>query len=292
MQTDHLSPQPWFLDDIVCRNIVAEGNLLVVYDNPHIRFKGTPTLLFGHFRGNASQRAVAGLMEKADQLARLLDKTCLLGPMDGSTWMSYRLPLEGCGAQFLGDVDADSDWIDPLLYCGFSFADYYQSTIAPMPEISLRSVEGITIRSITPQTLSADLRLLYPLCEAAFAQNEFFSPLGEASFIRQYESFAPLLYAGLSRIALIDDEAVAFILAYPDLTDSRRCVIKTAARHPQRRIPGLVRALESATYAAARASGCSQVIHALMHEDNPSLQRSQAEGSTILRQYALFVKQL
>ena len=281
--------------------ITAERNgglaaSLTLYDNPYISYHGKRTVLFGDLdlpENNVD--ACQALFQKAEEEVRKAGKEYLLGPMNGSTWHEYRLPLQGNAPMFSGDCLTPASWVEILQNAGYDQADDYHSSIAVIGAYSEPRVPvHVVIRPITPESLSNDLHLLYPLCLQAFARAPYFSPISEEAFIAQYEAARPLLEAGLSNIALCEEKAVAFLLAYPDQLnrDETIVVAKTVARHPEARIPGLVKSLADVLYNTAGSKGYTHAVHAFMHDANQSVQRSEEFGGTLLRSYALFAKSL
>ncbi len=269
---------------------------LGMYDNPAIRFRGGDTMLFGDLRIPAGREdLLTALLQRAKPEAAIQGKQYLIGPMNGSTWRDYRLPLDGEAAMFSGDSALPASWKRPIEHAGFAIADTYRSSIGGIaPGLLQPSLTGVAIRTITAATLRDDLTSLYPLCMSAFGDAPYFSPLPEDDFISQYEAARPLLGPGLSFIAHQGEAAVGFILAYPDLLAPERktIVIKTLAKHPGRRIPGLTRYLVDTVYCEAARQGYARAIHAFMHDDNHSVKRSDDYGATTFRRYALFAKRI
>jgi hypothetical protein len=267
---------------------------LSLYDNPRISYRGEPTMLFGDLNFTSGEEAAA-LMQKASEVAGKAGKAFLLGPMNGSTWQEYRVPLQGDAPLFSGDLGTPALLGTWLQQAGFGQAETYRSSVSgihkgPKPRIP----EGICIRTITPGSLASDLKILYPLCMRAFALAPYFTPVTEQLFARQYESARPLLQDGLSYIALHEGRGAAFIFAYADTlrTDLKTAVIKTIARDPESGVPGLITSMADTLYQAAWENGYRSVVHAFMHDNNRSVQRSQEFGGTILRSYALYAKSL
>jgi L-amino acid N-acyltransferase YncA len=99
----------------------------------------------------------------------------------------------------------------------------------------------------------------------------------------------------LVQLAWDQDRLVGIGLAIPDLlapVAERRLIIKTLAILPSRAYAGLGYALLEAAHQAGYAQGYRQAIHALMHQQNPSLVLSSRYHSQPLRHYVLMGKGL
>jgi hypothetical protein len=82
-------------------------------------------------------------------------------------------------------------------------------------------------------------------------------------------------------------EPVGFLFGVPDFAQGpqpTQAILKTYASLT----PGVGRALADAFHARAHAKGFTHVVHALMREDNVSLQHSAALGATVFRRYGLW----
>lgn len=266
---------------------------LSLYDNPHIRIHEKPALLFGDLSlSEAVPAANALLMEGAEQEVRLMGYSMLLGPMNGSTWHSYRLPVTGDLPVFAGDLAMPTSWSRQLLASGYQHDASYHSSSAPIMECNASTLEeGLDIRPLHAENLEASLAPIHELCMLAFAKAPYFSPINQADFIKLYRQAAPAIAAGLSYTAWQATQLQAFIFAYPDVA-KQAVVIKTIARHPKSPYIGLAKLLGDTVCVRARALGLRTAIHAYMHDDNRSVVRSQQYGSTVIRRYALFRKEL
>ncbi len=99
-----------------------------------------------------------------------------------------------------------------------------------------------------------------------------------------------------SELVLIAEEGtrpVGFVLSYPDRVPGR-LVLKTLATAPDRRGLGLGTVLTARIHQIASQLGFKQVIHALMHSQNPSQHvslRASAGGAALWRRYALYARE-
>lgn len=135
---------------------------------------------------------------------------------------------------------------------------------------------------------------IHELSLTAFAENAFYTPIPLGEFRRLYDPLRPLLDPALVRLARTESgRLVGVVLAYPDPLGARaggipRVVLKSLAVHPDARGTGLGTRLTAEVHSAAASAGAGAVIHALMHEGNPSNRISAGARSRLFRRYALF----
>jgi ribosomal protein S18 acetylase RimI-like enzyme len=232
----------------------------------------------------------------------------VLGPMDGSSWMRYRLPLAepvltpDPPATFLGEPPAVSGLAEAFAAAGFRTAALYESRIDLDPaspskrgdeRVRRAAAAGLGFRSLEPESFEEELRTLHALSLAAFAENHFYTPLSWEGFRALYEPLRTLIDPSLVIVAEREGSAVGFVFGYPDLLDPRRdpsprVVLKTLAVHPEARGVGLGSLLTQLLTSAAAARGAPAVIHALMATDNRSVSVSAGRQGQLFRRYALF----
>jgi GNAT superfamily N-acetyltransferase len=260
--------------------------------------------------GSYSASDAAAGRELLDRACAELERrgcTLAVGPMDGSTWGRYRLITErGDEPLFFLEPDNPDDWPDHFRTSGFvPLAEYVSTLVTDLTETDPRMERvaerfagaGVTIRPFRPYDLDGDLGRIFHVSVRSFEKNLLYTPIPEAVFKAQYAAVAPYVQPELVLIAEREDEPVGFVFAIPDLLRIRRgepadtVVVKTLAVLPGRAQAGLGKLLLLRAYEAARKSGFTRAIHALMHEDNGSRNLGN-ETSRVIRRYTLFGKVL
>ena len=265
-----------------------------LYDNPHIKHNCQDVLLFGNIDATQAEELLK-LMHKAEEVAQQQGKQYLVGPINGSTWSDYRLPLTEAKALFSGDLAQPLFYAVVLQDTGYEILHRYFSAVSGITEkeyTGIQQPEGIAIRGINTDDLTTDLQKLYPLCAAAFSENVLFSPIDEATFVKKYLQYSALLNSDFVLVAEQDSNIIAFVFAYPDMMDSKRMVMKTIARHPQHRVPGLIDNMIKIVLSNAAEKGYTEIVHAFMHEANQSVMISERYSGSIIREYGLFIKSI
>jgi hypothetical protein len=222
--------------------------------------------------------------------------TGLIGPMDGDTWHAYRLITDTDGTPpFLMEPVSGPHDADAFAAAGFAPISRYVSTrttlaaaIGPEPV----SVEGVTVTAWDGSDPTGFVRRLYALSAGAFRANAFFKPLDIDGFLALYAPVMPLVDPRFVLFAHDEAGALAgFLFGVPNRLEgpaARTVILKTYASLRR----GVGHVLADRFHRAARDAGFVDVIHALMHESNASLERSGRHGATIFRRYALMGREL
>lgn len=270
----------------------------------------TPTLpgaetekigLIGHYA--AFDDAAADVLLTA-ATTRLADAgcTCALGPMDGATWRPYRFVTEpGDHPPFFLEPTHPAAY--PAQFARHGFAPYLHYYSALVPDLSALPAPaptpplGVTVRTLDPNRLAAELGRLYALTRRCFADNPLYTPPPEAAFLAQYRTLLPVIDPELVLIAEHDAQPVGYLFMLPDLCQKQRgesidtVLLKTMAVVPELRGYGLGRWLLAHGQQRACERGYRRAIHALMHQRNPS-RRISSRYAEPLRQYALLARPL
>lgn len=262
--------------------------------------------ILGHF---AAEQAAAARTVLDAACAELRARGCdlAIGPMDGTTWRSYRLIVErGETPPFFLEPDHPPAWPEWWRAAGFDVLARYYSTLNPLsdePDPRASRIEekmrdaGVTIRPIDPARFEQELEGIYELSLASFADNYLYTPIGLTEFLGLYRAIQPVVRPEFVLVAEQGSACVGFLFAVPDLLQVRRTgatdaiVVKTLAVRPGRAFAGLGALLLERLRVTARAAGLCHAVHALMHEANGS-RNCATPGSRTLRTYALFARGL
>jgi ribosomal protein S18 acetylase RimI-like enzyme len=264
------------------------------------------TGLIGHYESTDSDGGAGLLREAAARLA-FVGAVRVLGPMNGSTWGRYRLALppepgDDPEPPYLSEPWNPADYPRHFQAAGFRVAATYESAIVealsePDPrrdELAERvRARGAVIRPLDLARFDDELRALYELSVAAFAENLYYSPITFHEFRARYLPLRPLLDPELVRMAEdAEGRLLGFVFAFPDLLTMQagrpvRAVLKTLATAPAARGLGLGAFLTDEVRRLAHEKGYASVIHALMQADNASIRISR-HTARVFRRYALY----
>ncbi|MCK7611175.1 hypothetical protein [Roseibium sediminicola] len=246
---------------------------------------GRRTAAIGCGAFEAVESGAAFLRETCDRL-REEGYEAVVGPMDGSTWGAYRLPVwtDGSPGFFMEPAAGPHD-LGAYETAGFEVAELHvSSTAAPGSRGYADLVQGLGVDSWNGEEPEKLLASAHRLVMEGFARTPFFTPVPEDMFVARY---APLLAHADPRLILrAVDEAGAvrgLTLSFPDPLRKGAVVLKTYVGS----LPGAGRVMADRVHELAGELGFTEVIHALMREGIASEAQSRKFGGTVFRRYAL-----
>lgn len=253
-------------------------------------WNGAPAAAIGQLAIDDPDAGAALLSLACERLSER-GRSAVLAPMEGDTWHAYRAVTECDGSPpfALEPVSGEHD-VAALRASGFAPVTEYVSARAPVPAVpsAAPDVPGVVIRAWDGQGADALLDRLFALSGSSFADKLFFKPIERDGFLALYR---PLLTAIDPRLVLFafDDggDLAGFLFGLPDWTQRAKpdtAILKTYAS----RRAGVGHLLAHAFHEHARDLGYAKVIHALMHVDNVSRDRSAQHDGAVFRRYTLF----
>lgn len=256
---------------------------------------GQRTAGVGKFSCKTAQGGTA-LLQRAIDMLREEGFAAVIGPMDGTTWNSYRLVIESdASAPFLMEPQSGADDEAAFQAAGFGrISEYFSSRVALAGfEVDAPATGGVL--QVTPwdgTDPEGHFTSVYELSCRAFANNAFYTPISREVFLGMYLPFVPMLIPDLVLFARnAQGDLVGFLFGIPNFGSAPRpdsVILKTYASLQQ----GAGRALSARFHANARSLGFTTAIHALIHNDNQSAARSRLHGATQFRRYALMGRHL
>jgi len=276
------------MTDDASERSVAGASCLLFRDAP--AWEGRRTASVGRFRCDSAAAGQELLAQIAVELTAE-GYQAVIGPMDGDTWHSYRLVTESDGSPpFLMEPTSGACDGEAFTAAGFTPLSHYVSTRTALDAAigpAVVSVPGVSVSAWDGRDAAALVHQLYALSAGAFRNNAFFKPLDEAGFLRLYEPVMPLVDPRFVLFARTEAGAlVGFLFGMPDRLEGaapRTVILKTYASAQR----GVGHLLADHFHRCARDAGFVDAIHALMHVDNISLNRSARHSGEIFRRYAL-----
>lgn len=275
---------------------------IALYMNPHI---GKETLLLGGYHAVDNIQVSRTLFTEVLAEAKRLGFSTVLGPMNGSTWEQYRFVSKSDRHSFLMEPQQEDHFIAQWKDAGFTMCQQYYSSIAPVNQISF-PVDRVDL--ISKRFSQLDVRIekwgsnlnseqwkqLTHFNNAAFAKSDFFSPISVKGFTNKYCDLLKQIDTNYMYFATQKSELVGILFAYPDAKDKteQTLVLKTLAHIPSKIYKGLGTWLVLKLLTDAKANNYTHIIHALMKQDNASLERSKQFGGQVFRNYGLYKLEL
>lgn len=253
---------------------------------------GVPTMALGKFACGSVQDGAA-VLQTAAAAARQAGARRVLGPMDGTTWNSYRLVTESDGSPpFLMEPTSRPDDFAAFESAGFSPVARYFSARVALEDMAHTPPLGDDIRVVPWDGTDPEAHFaqVYDVSLSAFADNAFYTPISRDDFLAMYLPFVPVLRPEFVLFARNSAGAlVGFLFGIPNYGSGPSpdtVILKTYASLQH----GAGQALAAVFHQAAREAGFRYAIHALIHETNVSGRRSAQLGANVFRRYALLGK--
>lgn len=266
---------------------LARASCAVYRDAPS--WNGKLTAAAGAFSCDSVTDGAALLSSVAERLARE-GFEAVIGPMDGDTWHKYRVVAESDGSPpyFLEPTSGPHD-LAAFRAAGFTAISSYVSARtriedaigAPAP-----AVPDITITQWDGKNAAALIGGLFDLSRTAFTGNAFYKPIARDAFLKLYEPILPAIDPRLVFFAHCRGQLAGYLFALPDRLQGAKpatAIIKTYASG----VRGAGHMLADTAHRTFHDLGYTSVIHALMHADNQSRERSARHQGTVFRRYDL-----
>jgi GNAT superfamily N-acetyltransferase len=281
-----------------------------------------PVGYFGFFECVDDHRVAQKLLEASLDWFHQQKMKTVRGPINGSTWHSYRLMTKG--------FEHAPFWLEPynpayyphfLERCGFQVKKKYYSTRVTYHERQIRSAEaksqfiqaaGYNVRPLALQRFTQELKLLYDLSVSIFKNNWGYTEIAWEEFRALYEGLDRVVDQEMVLFALDPHKnPIGFVFAVPDYAYAMRqmrgashlwaklrfalakrqprrsVIVKTLGVIPEARHTGIGSVLVALVHQYAQQQGYTEAIHALMSEENISLKISE-KASEPYKEYAVY----
>ncbi len=273
-----------------------------LYHNPALNYQDRKACCIGNFESINDVNSSNELFRLVAADAKADGAEYIIGPMNGSTWDTYRLGKTQGPANFFLEPYYPAYYPELFLAAGFEPIAHYLSNIDTEKDLheeriiaqEKRFVEhGISFRNIDLARYEDELEKLHAFCMDSFRNNFLFTPLSKEAFIEKYIKVKA--YIDPQYVILAEDtqqNIVGFIFCLENVYDTERkgMIVKTLAKHPSVRYGGMGNVLGSKFKRRAMENGYQYIIHAFMIESNASRSLSQHFSGSVLKEYDLYGK--
>lgn len=275
-----------------------------LYQHPVLNYQGRKACCIGNFESINDINCSNELFRLATEDAKADGAEYIIGPMNGSTWDTYRLGTTQGQANFFLEPYYPAYYPELFIAAGFEPIAHYLSNIDTEKDLheeriiaqEKRFVEkGISFRNIDLARYEEELEKLHAFCMNSFQNNFLFTPLSKEAFIGKYLKVKP--YIDPQYVILAEDakqNIVGFIFCLENVYDTKRkgIIVKTLAKHRSVRYGGMGNVLGSKFKRRAMENGYQYIIHAFMIESNASRSLSQHFSGSVLKEYDLYGKHI
>lgn len=289
-----------------CYLLLVDGNVMTraaLYHNPDLRMNNRKCFCIGNYEAKndltSSQELLTFIFNEAGKAGAQM----IIGPMNGSTWDSYRFNLSYENL-FFTESYHPLYYNDHFIQSGFRETARYFSAkdtkiIFDRPEILKRTKEltdaGIKLRFMDLDRYDEEIKNLYTFITTAFSTNHLYSPISWDYFKSKYSGMEKILDRDF--IVIAEDqsnEPVGIFFCIPDLMNKREksLVIKTIARKNEPRLAGLGQVMGNMIYRNVSRKNYTTVIHAFMYRQGSSVKTSEYFSGVPFKEYVLYLKEL
>lgn len=287
---------------LVAKSSDAVHAFTSVFFNPEMSWEGQAVLCIGNLEMHDGEYELKLLFDELEKWGQELGIAYLVGPMNGSTWSEYRLPLANEHPAFFTERLRKNYYPVLLEQVGMTLISTYFSAVAECNEIGERNAELAQIRlsELNLRWSEIDLgnpeqafREIHTFCLEAFRSNVLYTHIGEAEFVQRYSRMVP--YMNQRYILMVRDAQntlVGLLFALPNhlCKTEFQLVVKTLAVSEEYRQKGVASAIGAIYMNRAAQGGCTKVFHAFIQEQNNSSILSDRYKGTIYRKYGLWSK--
>lgn len=184
---------------------------------------------FGFFESVDETACASAVLKAAEQFACALGRKRMIGPVDASFWIRYRLKVGGfSGRPYVSEPYQNPYYLNLLQESGYAVAvEYISNRYAKLPRRDYQIqkyqsryqefiAQGYEIRSPKRSEWDTVIREVYRLVIALYSDFPVFSYLTEEDFCKLFASYKMILDLSMVKIAYYQGEAVGFFIGMPD----------------------------------------------------------------------------
>lgn len=271
----------------------------VLMKNPDIL---EDVLFFGFISFPNNLRVVEDLFKKMELSAKSFSEKKLVGPINFSTWFSYRWMTKGFNKTKVYNEPSNQEYV-PDFARKFGFKEYarYYSTLVKSNDIRYGYYKdkykkilkkGYSFKRYSGLKIYFALRYIYEISIDSFFENPFYSSIS-------FKDFKSIYVSGFNNkvniqpvvdLCFYKKEPVGFLFTFKNHYSDDILVWKTIGIKRKYQNNNIGSAFRFITHKTALEKKCSNVLYHLTYEKN--IVRNFINDGKILKEYALFFKNI
>lgn len=275
-----------------------------IYNNPDLMYRDKKTFCIGNYEAKNHPDAASKLLLHIFTEAKKDNAEYLIGPMNGSTWNSYRFSVQHNYPDFFSEPYHHLYYNDQFINAGFEIiAEYFSSidnSIKYDNKIVLTRANdfkqiGVNFRNIDLSKYEEELEKLFWFNPVVFRKNFLYSPISKEDFFENYAWTKKIINPEF--VILAEDknkDLIGYFFCIDDLYNTREksLIIKTIARHPDKKWRGLGHVIANMIYRRAAEGNYKSIIHAFMYDQGTSTNISKNFSGEIYKNYFLYGREI
>jgi hypothetical protein len=268
-----------------------------VIKNPDLFFKNENAICIAFYECIENAEASAKLLKTLTEYCRQQGYNYLVGPMNGSTWNSYRFALEPITDSYFSEPFHKHYYVNQFQNFGFQTAAEYITQIDSsliLPDAPTVLNENISFRTLDKNNYETEMKTIFAFCKEIFRNGFLYTEISEETFLSKYSALKDFINPEFVLIAEDNGEIAGLILVLHDFycQHEKRMIIKTLGRKSDVRYAGVANELSRRMVKVAIENNYQSVLHAFMHQHNASVKMSKLFSGERFRRYQLFYKEV
>ena len=255
----------------------------------------------GEFNPDSKEEGIE-VLRKCEEVLKGKGCELIIAPMNCTTWRKYRtLTYSNGEPPFLLENVDPIEHNEMFLDAGFEKKYNYTSTkgkISDYEESKVHNLlvekmnkENVVIRHFNKENYIEDLKKIYEVALPSFYRNPLYTPITEEEFLEQYTPYISKFDEDLILIAEKEGKPVGFLFTIPDF-DPHTLVVKTGVVLKEYQSFALGSIILSELKKIAVEKGYTDWIFAFMYEENTSQKYAKRHHTHLIREYALYGKNI
>lgn len=276
-----------------------EKSYAIVFINSNIKSK-EKIAFFGFINFPNETDPAMWLFKKILNESKKLGATQIMGPLNYSTWFSYRWIMDGWNDIKVWPEPSNERYMPEFAKSiGFSeHLEYFSSIIQVSDGEKHQSCkkkyenslsEGFEFKRYEGKKVKKVLKDLYKISKEVFADKPLYSPISKMMFKRIYISAFNKIDP-IVDLCLYKNSPIGFSFYYKDPYDKKILTWKTVALKKEFQGHGLGSAFRFLVHQHALKNNYSSVVQLLMHVESKSKQL--ISDGKVFRRYAIFSKKI
>ena len=202
-------------------------------DQPVARFTITiypkdSTAYLGFYECIDDDRVARGIFKEAERYAKTLNCKTIIGPVDASFWVKYRLKINNFDRRpYTGEPYNKDYYLRQFQDNGYSICDHYTSNQYRSAQYEYVNSEylgkyeefvkkGYEIRRLKPEEFNDRLKDLYKLLTALYSDFPIYKQISEADFISVFSSYQIIINPSMVKFGFKSGKMVGFFISIPN----------------------------------------------------------------------------
>ncbi len=290
-----------------CFMLIKAGRVharAALYNNPHLKYQHKKAFCIGNYESVNDKESAHALLRHISSQAKKGGAEFLIGPMNGSTWDSYRFSVHHNHPHFFLEPYHHLYYNEHFSNSGFDIIGRYFSSIdteakSDNPALLKREnelkVAGVTFRNINLQDYEKELEKIFFLNAVAFNSNFLYTPISKEQFIKKYAETKGLIDAEFVIMAEdAEGNLIGYFFCINDFykKEEKTIIVKTIARHPDKQWTGIGHVMGNMMYRKVIEKQYKTIIHSFMYQEGTSTPISKNFYGNSFKSYVLYGKEL